>query len=153
MDPTSREGYFLPGIPFGGPHVRLGELEPDSPRVFHECVGSPLVPQGGQIPGLGWLPSSFHSSILVEWKIFLINLISKRSDAYVPSHFKSISLCTTLYKVCTRVLVRRLQLIVPRLIILEQGAFVNRWCITDNIILVQVFMHDFQQSPLDRALS
>lgn len=62
----------------------------------------------------------FFFGILVEWKKTLVTLISKRPDAFKPSHFRSISLCTNLYKIYARVLVRQLQLIVLDLIYPEQ---------------------------------
>lgn len=59
----------------------------------------------------------FHSDgIPAEWKK-MITLIPKRFNASVPSHFRPINLCTTiLYKVCARILVKQLQLIMSRLI-------------------------------------
>lgn len=38
----------------------------------------------------------FALDIPIEWKKTLITLISKRSDAYAPRHFRLVSLCTTL---------------------------------------------------------
>lgn len=51
-----------------------------------------------------------------EQKKVLIILMPKRLDASTPEHFKMISLCTTLYKVCARILARHLKLIIPYLI-------------------------------------
>ena len=80
--------------------------------------------------------------ILKEWKKALITLIPKRPDASILKYFKLINLYTTLYKVCAKVLVSHLKLIVPHLISLEQGAFISGRCITNNVLLVQKFMHD-----------
>ena len=72
----------------------------------------------------------------------LITLIPKRQDASTLGYFRLISIYTTLYKIYARILVDQLKPIISRLINLEQGAFVNSWYITDNILLAQEFMHD-----------
>ena len=50
----------------------------------------------------------------------LVILISKQPDASALKHFKPINLCTTLYKVCARILVGRLKSIILWLIYPEQ---------------------------------
>lgn len=77
----------------------------------------------------------------------LITLISKRSNAFVSSNFKSINLCITLYKVCARVIVRRLLLIVFCLINPKHEAFVNGCYIIDNVLLIQELMHNSMPPP------
>lgn len=78
----------------------------------------------------------------------LITLISKWYDAFTLDHFRPISLYITLYKVCAKILIKWLQLIMPCLISPESGAFINEHCITDNIFLIQEFMHDLQHASI-----
>lgn len=85
-------------------------------------------------------------SILEAWKRTFITLLPKRHDALESSHFISISLCTTLYKVCAKILVGRMKPILSRLICLEKGAFIGGRIIYDNVIIIQEFMHDLQRA-------
>ena len=82
----------------------------------------------------------------------LITLISKRPDASTPSHFRPISLCTILYKMCAKILVGCLKSVIPRLISLEQGAFIEGRCIIDNVLLAQEFMRDLQRASIWSSL-
>lgn len=62
----------------------------------------------------------FHSTLMLDaWKRTFVTLILKRWDASEPSHFRSISLYTTLYKAVARILVTRMKPLLPRLIGLE----------------------------------
>lgn len=76
----------------------------------------------------------------------------KRLDASAPLHFRPISLCTTLYKVCARLLANRLRVVIPRIIFVEQGAFIRGRSISDNIIIAQEFMHDLHKSSARQCL-
>ena len=80
--------------------------------------------------------------ISVQWKRTMITFILKKSDTTVPGYFRPISLCTILYKVCAKVLIRWLQPVILQLISQEQRAFVSGHSISDNILLAQKFMHD-----------
>ena len=73
--------------------------------------------------------------IPTEWKKTLITLIPKRLDVSLPSHYRPISLYTTLYKMYARILIDWLKPIMPRLISPEQGAFISGRSITNNILL------------------
>ena len=76
--------------------------------------------------GSGGEKVAFESrDILVAWKRTLIILISKQPDASIPEHFKPISFCTILYKVCARVLIGRLKVLMLYLISPKQDAFVG----------------------------
>lgn len=74
------------------------------PPLFF-CGYWPIV--GGEV--LKVVQVVFHSnSIPRELKKTLITLILKRFDAFASGHFGPINLCTTLYKLCARILVGRL---------------------------------------------
>ncbi|XP_038974801.1 uncharacterized protein LOC120106025 [Phoenix dactylifera] len=90
--------------------------------------------------------------IAAEWQRTFIALIPKRQDATEPSHFRPISLCTTLYKVTTKILAIRLRGVLPRLISPEQGAFLEGRSISDNVLIAQEFMFDLSRAPMRRSL-
>lgn len=71
----------------------------------------------------------------------LVVLIPKVSPTSSISDFRPISLCTSLYKICTKVLSRRLQYLLPKLISPEQGGFVSGRLIGDHIMLAFEIQH------------
>ncbi|XP_038972451.1 uncharacterized protein LOC120104769 [Phoenix dactylifera] len=87
-----------------------------------------------------------------DWQRTLITLIPKRQDASEPSHFRPISLCTTMYKATAKLLAVRLRDILPRIISPEQGAFVGGRSISDNVLIVQEFMFDLRRASSRRSL-
>ena len=66
-----------------------------------------------------------YRGISEEWKKMMITLIPKLPDASTSAYFKLISLCITLYKICAKVLVGQLNLIVSHLISSKHDAFVS----------------------------
>ena len=51
--------------------------------------------------------------------------------------FKPTSLCNTMYKIVTIILINRMKDYVALLVLEEQGAFILGRCINDNILIVQ----------------
>ncbi|KAG0459307.1 hypothetical protein HPP92_022435 [Vanilla planifolia] len=70
-----------------------------------------------------------------SWKDTLVILIPKRQGACRPEHYRPISLCNLIYKIVARILVDRLKAVLPSIIASEQGAFVPRRTISDNIFI------------------
>ena len=66
-----------------------------------------------------------YQSDVGEVEADIHHIVPKRQDASEPSHFRSISLCTTLYKIYAKLLVCKLKPILSRLICMEQEAFVG----------------------------
>ncbi|XP_038982920.1 uncharacterized protein LOC120110939 [Phoenix dactylifera] len=87
-----------------------------------------------------------------DWKATFITLIPKRQDAVEPSHFRPISLCTTLYKVVAKIMVGRMKPLLPGIISHEQGAFVAGRNISHNILLAQEMMWDLLRASKRRSL-
>ncbi|XP_038977290.1 uncharacterized protein LOC120107861 [Phoenix dactylifera] len=95
----------------------------------------------------------FSTAVMsTDWQRTLVTLIPKRQDASEPSHFRPISLCTTLYKATAKLLAVRLRIILSRLISPEQGAFVGGRSITDNVLIAQKFMYDLGRASSRRSL-
>ena len=75
------------------------------------------------------------------WKPTFIALLPKRQNTLESDHFRPLSLCITLYKICTKIFVDRMKPILPRLISLEQDAFIKWHSISDNMLIMQEFIH------------
>eukprot|EP00253_Pinus_taeda_P001849 PITA_01849 len=56
--------------------------------------------------------------------------------------FRPISLCNVSYKIVTKILANRLKKLLPHLILENQGGFVPRRQIMDNVILIQEAIHN-----------
>ena len=71
----------------------------------------------------------------------LITLIPKHPGADCQASFRLISLCNTVYKVVTKVIVKRLFSLLPKLISPLQIAFVSGRMGLDNMIIAQELIH------------
>eukprot|EP00253_Pinus_taeda_P005207 PITA_05207 len=68
-------------------------------------------------------------------------LIPKDPNPLSFDRFHPISLCNVSYKIITKILANRLKNLLPSLISENQGGFVPRRQITDNVILIQEAIH------------
>ena len=85
---------------------------------------------------------SFSScSILDFLNETLLVLILKMRILSLISHFKPISLCTTIYEIILKILVFRIRLLLDELISTYQVAFILKRQACDNIIIAQEILH------------
>lgn len=90
---------------------------------------------------------AFHECTIPEkLNMTLITLVPKVESPLSMVQFRPISLCSTLYKVISKVIVARLRTILPNLISPNQVSFVPGRHITDNILIAQELMHKFKLS-------
>ena len=75
----------------------------------------------------------------------LIALIPKQKGPETISHFRPISLCNTVYKLVTKILVQRLRPHVPNLISPCQTAFVAGRRGSDNVIIAQEIIYSLNK--------
>ena len=74
-----------------------------------------------------------------------IVLIPKILNPSTINHFRPISLCNTIYKIISKLLVDRLRCVIPNLVSPAQSAFVpGRW-IAENQLIVQEILHSFKK--------
>uniref|UniRef100_A0A803Q724 Reverse transcriptase domain-containing protein n=1 Tax=Cannabis sativa TaxID=3483 RepID=A0A803Q724_CANSA len=71
----------------------------------------------------------------------LISLIPKKQNAHTLKDFRPISLCSTFYKVISKVLANRLKVVLDKVISPYQSAFVSGCVIFDNIVIAQEIIH------------
>ena len=88
----------------------------------------------------------FHSGILLkEVNHTFLALIPKVDNPSCANHFRPISLCSTIYKIISKVLTRRLKGVLGKIIHPLQGAFVPERLIQDNILLAHEIFHSFRR--------
>ena len=90
----------------------------------------------------GKLLKEVNNSFIV---LFTKSLIPKIPNPSTINHFKPISLCNTVYKITSKLLVSKLQSVLPSMISPCQSAFIpGRW-IAENQLIVQEILHSFKR--------
>ena len=85
-----------------------------------------------------------NGKILKEINHNFIALIPKTNSPTITSHYRHISLCSTIYKIISKILVNRMRPLLDRIISAFQSAFVPGGYIHDNILLTHEIMHKFK---------
>lgn len=96
-------------------------------------VGEALFKEVERIFHGGHIPPAFNCTLLA--------LIPKLEQPQSLKEFRPISLCTTIYKLVTKIISLRLKHIMPLLISPYQSSFIHGRNITDNIIIGQEAIH------------
>ena len=74
----------------------------------------------------------------------LITLIPKQLGLETISHFRLISLCNTIYKIVTKILLHQLKHLMPTLVSPSQTAFISRRD-TNNVIITQELVYTIER--------
>lgn len=85
-----------------------------------------------------------HQIVPSGWNNTLICLIPKCNNPSEIKSFRPISLCTTSYKIISKILVHRLKPVLPSLISPNQGAFVPLRKVTDHVVIAQEAVHNMK---------
>lgn len=75
----------------------------------------------------------------------LISLIPKQLGPETVSHYRPISLCNTVYKVISKIIVQRLRSLLPSLISPMQTAFLEGMRATDNVVIAQELIYSLKR--------
>ncbi|XP_020684353.2 uncharacterized protein LOC110100971 [Dendrobium catenatum] len=87
-----------------------------------------------------------------DWKKTLIVHIPKVSNPILPSNYRPISLCNSVYKVAARVLLNRLSEVIPKLITREQAAFIRGRSLSDHVLIAQEVFYKFRISKANKGM-
>lgn len=86
---------------------------------------------------LGFLPKGINSTILA--------LVPKKTDAQEMKDFRPIACCNVLYKVVSKILANRLKIILPKVIVENQFAFVKGRLMMENVLLASELVKDYHK--------
>ncbi|XP_020704485.1 uncharacterized protein LOC110115563 [Dendrobium catenatum] len=87
-----------------------------------------------------------------NWKETIIVLFHEVSNPLVPSNYRPISLCNTVYKVAANILMNRMSSFLPKLISEEQAAFLKGRSLSDQVLIAQKVIHKFRHSHSTKGL-
>ncbi|KAM6541640.1 hypothetical protein CsatB_006087 [Cannabis sativa] len=110
-----------------------------SPYTTQEVKKAIFSLSGDKVPGLD---DCLNKGVdFLDINTTLIALIPKKQHASSLKYFWPISLCTTMYKVISKVLANRLKLVLDNIISPFQSAFISGRIIFDNILIAQEIIH------------
>jgi hypothetical protein len=132
--------------PFTGQEVKealdsIGDLKapgPDGmPAVFYkrfwDIIGDRVTEEVLQVLNGGELPA--------DWNETCVALIPKVKNPDCIKNMRPISLCNVVYKIISKVLAKRLKVLLPEIISPAQSAFVPGRLLTDNVLLAYEVIH------------
>ncbi|KAF3778438.1 Transposon TX1 uncharacterized protein [Nymphaea thermarum] len=73
-------------------------------------------------------------------------LVPEKQDAVSITEFRPIAQCNVIYKTISKIMVNRMKGVVGRIVNADQGAFIPRRVIQDQLLLVHELMHSLERS-------
>ncbi|XP_039031355.1 uncharacterized protein LOC120166027 [Hibiscus syriacus] len=94
-----------------------------------------------------------HASIHPAFNSTIISLVSKIPNPSVVKDFRPISCCSVIYKIITKIIVRRLIDFLPDIISLNQTSFIRGRSIIDNTLLAQEMVRGYGRKSISPRCS
>jgi len=94
-----------------------------------------------------------NGKLLKELNHTFIALIPKIPSSSRIGHFRPISLCSTIYKIISKIMLNRLRPLLDKIISPYHSAFVLERSIHDNILITHEIMHNFKHLKTKQAWS
>ncbi|XP_038991407.1 uncharacterized protein LOC120114637 [Hibiscus syriacus] len=98
-------------------------------------------------------PGPDESFLLPAFNATIIAFVPKIPNPSKVKDFRPLSCCSVVYKVISKIMVRRLTTIMPDLVTLNQTAFVKGRSITDNTLLAQELVRGYSRKNLSPRCS
>lgn len=73
--------------------------------------------------------------LLQQWNSTIISLVPKKPNATMISDFRPISCCNSVYKVISKLLAKRLKVVLPQIISNVQSTFIPGRLLAENVLL------------------
>jgi hypothetical protein len=93
-----------------------------------------------------WEDSRATGQVLQALNATFLTLVPKEGKAHLPKQFRPIALCNVIYKLLTKVIAKRLNLILSTIISPEQSGYVEGRHILDSVILAHEVIHSLQNT-------
>ncbi|XP_020704050.1 uncharacterized protein LOC110115218 [Dendrobium catenatum] len=88
----------------------------------------------------------------ISWKETIIVLIPKIQNPQEVTNYRPINLCLTIYKIIAKMLLSRLELVIHKLISMDQDAFIKGRSLSDHVLLAQEIFNKFWYSKARKGL-
>lgn len=86
--------------------------------------------------------------LLKQWNATALSLLPKNIGAYKIVDFRLISFCNVVYKVISKIIARRMQILLPLMISSSQSAFVKRRLLVENVLLATEMVQGFGRNNI-----